>query len=168
MKQQQDSQQDVCKIYWWWSAKTDISLIKMNWLAWYCKYAWTYKIGLNWSFFLLECLYQGSVYRCEGYRLCCCFYDFPIGFWNSSGRAGLKQIGPIAPNCAPHFIYSRLFKHTQQHTAGFTENSSWAPHLPRPSWVLVCSSALFFVLVFILLEHSIKKVNTDWHNWIVK
>ena len=40
-------------------------------------------------------------------------------------RAGLKPIGPIARICA---IYPRLFKCTQQHTAGFTENNS-APHL---------------------------------------
>ena len=29
-------------------------------------------------------------------------------------RAGLMPIGPIAPNWASRFIYSRLFKYTQQ------------------------------------------------------
>jgi hypothetical protein len=38
-------------------------------------------------------------------------------------------------------IYSRLFKYTQQHTAGFTENSNdfifyGAPHLLRPSLIV--------------------------------
>ena len=30
-------------------------------------------------------------------------------------------------------FYHRLFKYTQQHIAGFAENSNWALHLPRPS-----------------------------------
>ena len=40
----------------------------------------------------------------------------------------LKQIGPIAPNWVrTAVIYSWLFKYTQQHTVGFTENSI-GPH----------------------------------------
>ena len=39
----------------------------------------------------------------------------------------LLSIGPRAGN-----IYSRLFRYTQQHTAGFTE-TNWAPHLLQPS-----------------------------------
>ena len=38
-------------------------------------------------------------------------------------KTGLKLIGSIAPNWAcAGVIYSQLFKHKQQHTAGFTEN----------------------------------------------
>ena len=50
------------------------------------------------------------------------------------GRAVLKPILPIAPNWEPRagVIYSRLFKYTQQHTAGFTENNSF-PHILRPA-----------------------------------
>jgi len=43
-------------------------------------------------------------------------------------RAGFNSVGPIGP-CAygsPHwsYLYSRLFKYTQQHTPCFTENSN--------------------------------------------
>ena len=40
-------------------------------------------------------------------------------------NTGLQPIGPRA--------YSPLFKYTQQHTAGFTENNNWAPRLLRPT-----------------------------------
>ena len=46
-------------------------------------------------------------------------------------RIGYKPIGPIFHNWArAGVIYSQLFKYTQQHTAGFTEND-WVTHLLR-------------------------------------
>ena len=45
--------------------------------------------------------------------------------------------GPIGPRA--EVIYSRQFKYTQQHTAGFTENSNLAQHLLRLT-LLVMSS----------------------------
>ena len=44
-------------------------------------------------------------------------------------RAGIKPIGPITPRAG--VIYSWPFKYTQQHTAGFTKNNKWVPHLQR-------------------------------------
>jgi hypothetical protein len=41
-----------------------------------------------------------------------------------SVRAGLKSIEATAPNWVPRLLW--LFKYTQQHTAGFTENNNWA------------------------------------------
>ena len=44
------------------------------------------------------------------------------------GRTDLKPIGQIAPNWVrAGVIYSWLFKYTQQHTVGFTENNI-GPH----------------------------------------
>jgi hypothetical protein len=47
-------------------------------------------------------------------------------------RACHKLFGPVLK--VPHagFIYSLLFKYTQQYTAGFTENK-WALHLLKPA-----------------------------------
>ena len=53
-----------------------------------------------------------------------------------AGR-GLKPIGPRAV-----VIYSRLFKYTHQHTAGFTENSV-GPWLLKPA-LIPCIFALLF------------------------
>ena len=54
-------------------------------------------------------------------------------------RAGRKPIGPIASNGTPHLwtrsvaMCSRLFKYTQQHIAGFIENSIGpVPHKTCP------------------------------------
>ena len=46
---------------------------------------------------------------------------------SATTRAGLKPIGPRAG-----VIYYWLYKYTQQHTAGFTENN-WTPHILRPT-----------------------------------
>ena len=45
----------------------------------------------------------------------------------------LNQIDQFLPiDSHVGVIYYRLFKYTQQHTAGLTENN-WAPHLLRPA-----------------------------------
>ena len=56
----------------------------------------------------------------------------------------LNQLLPIGSRAA--VIYSRLFKHTQQHTACFTKNN-WAPHPVRPAltYRLTCSIKLPWV-----------------------
>ena len=61
-----------------------------------------------------------------------------------SGRA-LSQLGPALMGPSAWVIYSRLFKYTQQHTAGFTENSNdynslyEVPHLLRLALIPDCT-----------------------------
>ena len=43
-----------------------------------------------------------------------------------------SQLGPALKMTRAGAIYSRLFKYTQKHTAGFTENSNFTPHLLSP------------------------------------
>ena len=44
-----------------------------------------------------------------------------------------SQLGPALKGSRAGVIYSRLFKYTQQHTSGFTQEN-WVPHLI--SWSL--------------------------------
>jgi hypothetical protein len=56
-------------------------------------------------------------------------------------RTDLKPIGPSAG-----VISSRLFKNTQQHTAGFTENN-WTAHLLRPTLPTYTNTYMYSISV---------------------
>jgi hypothetical protein len=50
-------------------------------------------------------------------------------FGTSKTNCHMVGLKPIVPNLAQRFVYSAV----QVRTAGFTENSSWTPHLSRPA-----------------------------------
>jgi len=53
-----------------------------------------------------------------------------LNHW-TQGR--LKPIGPIAPDLPRNYV--RLFKNTQQYTAGLKEKSNWVQNILRPALI---------------------------------
>jgi len=101
-------------------------------------------LKLNFNRFILWysiwcCLYVGTIDNIQTDRWLC------LVVRSAPALSQLDQLLTIGPRTG--FIYSRLFKFTQQHSAAFTERIALGPYILKPALVTYAIDRNTFLLI---------------------